>query len=90
MCLSFRFHVLSSRLDPFETFFFRSFVSFAGISQAFHSAQCNNLLDCFGRHRRLRSAPLQSGHQMSASRSCVPMRLGRDGERNARAAADPN
>lgn len=61
--------------------------AFTGIGEALHSAQRNHMQYRVRRHRCVRSAALQSGHQMPAPRSRIPLRLGCDCARTQRAAA---
>lgn len=64
--------------------------SSAGCLEASDSTQCHNQLGADWRHRRLRPAALQSGHQVPAPRPCLPLRLGDDGGGTASPAADPH
>lgn len=61
---------------------------FSGIREAFHSPQCNYVLDCVRRRGRLRLAAVQSGDQVPAARPRVQMRLRCHGARPSRSAAD--
>lgn len=63
---------------------------FSGIREAFHSAQCNYVLDCVRRRGRLRLAAVQPGDQVPAARPRVQMRLRCHGARPPRSAADFN
>lgn len=61
---------------------------FSGIREAFHSSQCNYVLDCVRRRGRLRLAALQPGDEVPAPRPCLQMRLRCHGARPPRSAAD--
>lgn len=61
---------------------------FSGIREAFHSAQCNYVLDCVRRRGRLYLAALQPGDQVPSSRPRIPMWLRYHSARPSRSTAD--
>lgn len=58
-----------------------------GLGQTLYSARGDHLLGADGRHCRLHAAAVQSGHQVSAARARLPLRLGADRPGPARPAA---